>query len=95
MVASSNFHSNRATGVLAAVDCQLLARRIHLAWSTAGVPAERRVLLDFFHARNLLHGNWSDLVVRRIDPVSAAESLARFVELYRFALIACGSIDRV
>jgi hypothetical protein len=34
-------------------------------------------------------------VVREIDQVSAAESLARFVELYRFALIARGSIDRV
>jgi len=95
LVAASNFHTERPNRILATIDRQFLARRIRLAWAPAWVAAHRRVLLDFFHARNLSYRDRSDLAAWAIDCVSAAESLAGFVERQRFGIAACGPVDRV
>ena len=53
-------------GVLARVDREFLARRIHLAWKTTRFPGSDHVLLDFVHARD-----WPG----RNQPVSAPTKL--------------------
>ena len=91
-MAAPDLHSERGEGVLAGINGEFLAGRIHLARQTTRFPNGRRILLDLLHARDRRGRDQSVSALNETDWLSAREPVAGIFKLRHFGVFTCVSV---